>query len=592
MKVNKIAASTALCIMVSMAFFPYGNMVHATVGIPSSVSSTNGEQQENDADDSDTAEIGTDEYENHGTEDRQVSGVNSSEDCSSDSNRQNLSALESLQDSWEENPNGSRYTDDYAYYKVGGLTEQPDVDAPSAILMDATTGFVLYSKNATKSEDKKYYPASMTKVMTALIAIENGSMDDVITFSDNSINGIPSDATMAGFSAGDTATLDEVLCGLFMASGADSAVAIAEHYGGDVDSFVQMMNTKAQQLGCLDTHFVNPHGLHDANHYTTSYDMALIMREAIRYEDFRNVIGRMTCKIVNNSDTGTNVEHEIELKNRSALLSEGNENYYEFAEGSKTGHTNAAKYTLVSYASKNNETLICVVMEEDNFDNSYSDHRRLYEWGYKKTQVISPIPDQESVKALIHESVTDEKYQKIEQNLAPKYLSSYGVLTNTAINTDAVNYFFTYEEDMNEGILGYINISYYDKILIGRTPILYETHGDEYNNYISGNNTSQPPIVIGVDGDQYSDPYTDSETNDSSTGSQDSELYSTESSTGYADGEYTEDIDPFTDTSGLNEKSVAGQLISFFMIYGMLLVLISMVLYIIILCGKKKGHYA
>lgn len=412
-------------------------------------------------------------------------------DETTEKNKENMQILSNLMDSWEENPGGSTYTDEGAYYKVGNLTNQPEVNAASAILMDASSGFVLYNRNATE----KKYPASMTKVVTAMVALKNGSLNDMITISENAVNNIPSDATKAGFSAGDTVTLKDVLCGLFMASGADAAVAIAEHYGGTEKEFVEKMNYEAQQLGCANTHFVNCHGMHDPDHYTTAYDMALLIQEAISIPEFRDVIGMKSCTIKN--ENGNKVEKEITLQNKSALLAEGNQNYFEFAKGSKTGHTDAAKYTLCSYAEKDNETLISVVLDEGNFDNCYADHKKLYEWGYSKTQVITPMPSQQDIEGTLKSSLSDDKFEKIKL-LSLKYISGYKILTNKAISKDNIRSFFVLDEDMENGILGYLNVSYYDKILIGRTPILYGTDDDGYKEYIKKyDEIVQPePIVI------------------------------------------------------------------------------------------------
>lgn len=576
MKIRKSMALAALITLLPTTAFHTGIIQYsyatATVGIPEQGDDSGLGDIQNDDNVSESNENESEEQTNE-TVSSNISYNPQSGQENNDStptNEENKNFIGTLQESVTENPSGSKYTDDYAYYKVGGLTDQPGVKAPSAILMDATTGFVLYSKNASQSDEKKYYPASMTKVVTALVAIENGNLDDIIEFSDNAVNKIPSDATRAGFAVGDRVTLREALYGLFMASGADSAVAIAEHYGGTVDEFVRLMNTKAQQLGCLDTNFVNPHGMHDANHYMTSYDMALIMQDAIKYQEFRDILGTKSYTVKSEGDT--QVQKEIKLQNRSALLSESNENYYEFAMGSKTGHTNAAKYTLVSYAVKGNETLICVTMEEEDFDSCYSDHKKLYEWGYRKTQVLTPLPDQSMMNSVISAAMTDDKFSRIQQ-LSLKYKSSYGVLTNSAINKDEIRTMFVYDEDINshDGVLGYIYITYYNKVLIGKTPILYETSGTAYNEYLDSYNGGMP-IITGSG--------TETETPDSTNSD-----YYDEPTVGIGDNpgsdyEQTEDIDPFVDTSMLEEHNVASLLLQHKAICSII---------ILIICGISAG---
>lgn len=566
---NKRISKILFCgILVTSMIFNF-NVSYATVGLSGLIDNEDNSNENYEDGDYDTSttidDIPTLDDDTYSSE-----SISTPLDESTELNRENIDFYETLQQSWEENPNGSSYSDDYAYYKVGGLTEQPGVHAPSAILMDADSNFVLYNKGATERK----YPASMTKVMTALVALEYGNLSDVITFSENAVNEIPSDATKAGFAVGDQATLEEVLYGLFMASGADCAVAIAEQYGGSVEGFVKMMNEKAQQLGCANTNFVNPHGLHDANHYTTAYDMALIMQDAIEYESFRNIIGTKSYT-VKDSDT-TKVANEIKLQNRSALLSEGNDNYFEFAKGSKTGHTDAAKYTLVSYASKSNETLICVVMEEESFDNSYADTKRLYEWAYRKTQVVTPMPSSDEIGDILRLSMTDDKFEKIKF-LNLKYLSGYGILTNTAINKDAIKTFFILDEDMESGILGFLNTTYYDKILIGRTPILYETEGEGYDNYYKLYHPDETDsIIIETSDGNGNTQYTLDEDGNIS----DDEMYDI--------GGDIEEIDRFDESEELGDLTVFGQVIKYYTIYGALMIFIAIIVYIVILVKKKK----
>lgn len=493
---------------------------------------------------------------------------------------ENKELLASLTDSWEENPGGSSYTDEGAYYKVGNLTDQPGVDAPSAILMDASSGFVLYNKNATE----KKYPASMTKVMTALVALKNGSLDDIISFSDNAVNNIPSDATKAGFSAGDKASLKDVLCGLFMSSGADAAVAIAEHYGGTEKDFAAMMNTEAQQLGCANTHFVNSHGMHDAEHYTTAYDMALIMQEAISIQELKDVLGMKSCTVKN--ENGNSVKKEIHLENKSAFITNGNKNYFEPAKGSKTGHTNAAKYTLVSYAEKENETLIAVVLDEENFDKCYADHKKLYEWGYAKTQILMPMPGQQDIEGVLKSSLSDDKFEKIKL-LSLKYISGYKILTNRAVSRDNMKSFFVLDEDMENGILGYLNVSYYDKILIGRTPILYNTEDSGYESYIDVYKeiVAPEPIVITPDGDGSNSEgeNTDDEPNVGIPPVEEPDIW--------ADDTDSQDEDKTEESTGLSmDESIFQHIAKGYVIYGAAMAVLCVFTYIILLIRRRKGY--
>ena len=152
-------------------------------------------------------------------------------------------------------------------------------------LMEESTGTILYEKNS----DEAHYPASITKIMTTLLALENGNLSDMVTFSDDAINNTEGSGIARDY--GEQMTLEQCLYGVMLESANECAYAVAEHVGGTVENFVDMMNAKAKELGCTNTHFANPHGLQDENHYTTAHDMALIMREGLKNKKFRRIIG-------------------------------------------------------------------------------------------------------------------------------------------------------------------------------------------------------------------------------------------------------------------------------------------------------------
>ncbi|MEE1341861.1 MAG: serine hydrolase, partial [Lachnospiraceae bacterium] len=161
--------------------------------------------------------------------------------------------------------------------------KRPSVYADSAILMDANTGAVLYSKRI----HKKQYPASITKIMTTLLALENLSPTDTVTFSRNAVYSIEPGSSSIGIDEGEELTVEQCLYGIMLASANEVSNAIAEQVAGDNASFANMMNEKSTELGCVNTHFTNPHGLHDKEHYTTAYDMALIAKEAYQNEEYK-----------------------------------------------------------------------------------------------------------------------------------------------------------------------------------------------------------------------------------------------------------------------------------------------------------------
>ncbi|MBQ7718523.1 MAG: D-alanyl-D-alanine carboxypeptidase [Clostridia bacterium] len=271
-----------------------------------------------------------------------------------------------------------------------------EISAPSAVLIDAHTGLALYSKNA----DKQMYPASTTKIMTAILAIENGNMDDIITVSADAVNSISYDSSKANLAEGEQVSYKDLVYALIVASANDAANVIAEHLCGSIDEFVNLMNEKAQELGALNTHFVNTHGLHDENHYTTASDLAKIAKYAMTLPVFRDAVMQSSYTI---APTNKN-ENERVMVTTNLLLNRYSPYYYRYATGIKTGHTSDAGYCLVSSASNGNMDLICVVLGTEIKENeimSFADTKTIYSWAYntlspqtvvKKGAVIGSAP--------------------------------------------------------------------------------------------------------------------------------------------------------------------------------------------------------
>ena len=162
--------------------------------------------------------------------------------------------------------------------------EGPEVVSPNVIVMEASTGTVLYDRDSLEA----HYPASITKIMTTLIALENSDLNDIVTFSDAAID---TEGSGIARDYGEQMTMEQCLYAVMLASANECAYAVAEHVGGTIENFVAMMNEKAKELGCQNTHFANPHGLHDENHYTTAYDIYLMFQEALKYDAFQEIIG-------------------------------------------------------------------------------------------------------------------------------------------------------------------------------------------------------------------------------------------------------------------------------------------------------------
>jgi D-alanyl-D-alanine carboxypeptidase len=248
----------------------------------------------------------------------------------------------------------------------------PDLVSDSAIVIDADTGDILYEKDAYSTR----YPASITKIMTGLLVLENGDLTSTVTFSENAIWGIERDSTHIALDVGEQLTLEQALYATLVVSANEAAMGVAEHIGGTIENFADMMNERAAELGCINTHFVNPNGLHDDNHYTCAYDMALIAREAIKLDKFREITSTTYYEI-----PPTNLQEETRyLYQDNKLIKQDSDYYYEPCIGGKTGYTDQALGTLVTWAEKDGRTLICVVMHARPSRATYTDATALFKY--------------------------------------------------------------------------------------------------------------------------------------------------------------------------------------------------------------------
>lgn len=254
----------------------------------------------------------------------------------------------------------------------------PQIGAQAAILMDANTGVILYSKNI----HERLYPASTTKIMTALLAMENGSLDDMVEFSHEAVFSVPADGSNMGMDEGESITLEECLYGIMVASANEAANAAGEYVSGSIDDFVALMNKRAEEMGCTDTHFMNTNGLHDPEHYTSAYDLALISSYFFRNE--------MLCKISNTDrhhfePTPTQPD-DFYKKNKHQLIN--GEIPYDGILGGKTGYTDNSRQTLVTCAEQNGMRLVCVVLKEESPDQ-FTDTAELFDYGFQNFQVLN-----------------------------------------------------------------------------------------------------------------------------------------------------------------------------------------------------------
>lgn len=256
-----------------------------------------------------------------------------------------------------------------------------DIGSSSCILIESKTGRILYEKDAYS----KYYPASTTKIMTALLTLENVSdLKEVATVSYNSVFTVPSGYSTDLLKVGEELTIEDLLYALLVKSSNEAANVLAEHISGNVESFATMMNTRAVELGCKNTHFVNPNGIHNENHYTTSYDLSLITREAMKNETFRKIVSTASYTL-----PSTNKYDRIDrnLITTNDIIRKSSKYYYEYAIGIKTGYTTPAKNCLVAGANKDGVELILVLLHADKLNSNREsvrdiDAKNLFEYVY------------------------------------------------------------------------------------------------------------------------------------------------------------------------------------------------------------------
>lgn len=264
-----------------------------------------------------------------------------------------------------------------------------DIQAKAALLLDQNTGKIVYAKN----EHAELYPASLTKIMTALLvlrAVDEGklTMDQSITASESAFETLHDDGSSAGIKAGEILTVRQLLQCLLIVSANEAGTILAEAVSGSVSAFVEEMNAEAQALGCENTHFVNPTGLHDPQHYTSAWDLSLIATEALKYPDFLTI-----CDSIKEIIPATNLSSERVLRTTNYLLDTWRALGYRYrnAHGIKTGSTSDAGYCLVSSAEKGELRFLSVVMGCERVVDasgkadvkSFSETKRLFEWGFE-----------------------------------------------------------------------------------------------------------------------------------------------------------------------------------------------------------------
>ncbi len=350
--------------------------------------------------------------------------------------------------------------------------EGPSINAEAAIVMEASTGLILYQKNI----DTKHFPASITKIMTVLLALENSSLGDTVTFSKNAVYDVDPKSSRIWVAEGEQMTMQQCLYAILLESANDVAYGVAEHIAGNIDSFARLMNEKAKSLGCKNTHFVNPHGLPDDNHYTTAYDMALITREALKNDSFRKIFDTSSYQL-----PPTNLQSETRYFHNHHDFVKGQGYLYKDCIGGKTGYTRIARYTLVSVAKRGDLELITVIMKDDSNEHQYKDTQKLFDFAFDNFSIY-PIADIEDSNTF-NESPLFTKYNALLSNTDSPITTDkngYLVLPNTASSKDAKKEVSFYTDEKSAAfnkaskVIGKISYTY-DGKYVGGANILYNS---------------------------------------------------------------------------------------------------------------------
>lgn len=351
-----------------------------------------------------------------------------------------------------------------------------EVEAEGAILVNMDTGDVLYTKNA----DKRLYPASLTKLMTALVLYENTKDLDAetITVSEYAIDSLQgTDSSTGGLKEGEILTVRQMLYVLLMSSANEGANAIAEHVSGSIPAFCEKMNAKASALGMSSTHYANAHGLHDIEHYTTVNDMYKLATAILSIDALKEIVNTAQYKLVatnkNPSRTLTTTNF-LMLNNGQKCISAKYRNqayYYKYAKGIKTGYTDAAGRCLISTASKGGYNYMCILMNSPVYENGrkirveFGDSKALYEWAFNEFEYKTMLNTEEIIGEAPVDLAWDTDYvsaipEESLSTIVPK------VADNSTVSLEITWYQNTYDAPITKGeVLGECDVVYAGEVL-------------------------------------------------------------------------------------------------------------------------------
>lgn len=359
---------------------------------------------------------------------------------------------------------------------VESTKEDLQIYCNCSLLMDFDSSNVLFEKNGYA----KVYPASTTKILTSILVLENMDLNEKVVASKKAVNSIPIGSSIMGIKEEEVYSVENLLYGLMLPSGNDAAIVLAEAVSGNIDEFANLMNNKAKEIGCLNTHFVNPHGFYDPDHYTTAYDMALILKYAMKYDKFRQIVETLEWELpaTNKSETPRT------LKNTNRLIDKDYSIFYNYALGGKTGYTIESRGTFVGYSKKGDKLVIV-----SNFDGSqningqnarFLDTITLSEYAFNnftKEKIIT----KENFKYILKDENQRKKYEvalKDDVITLAKNNSSIIIIPKLALNDDKRN---SLDYNLNLIIKG-DSLSIHDN---------FDTEIANYSSYINSKNTKK-----------------------------------------------------------------------------------------------------
>lgn len=364
-----------------------------------------------------------------------------------------------------------------------------EINSPRAILIDIDTGRVLFQKNAYEA----CYPASTTKVLTAILVLENCNLDEMVTASATAVNSVYANGTTASIQPGEELSVRDLLSTMLIHSANDAAYVLAEHVGGSIESFVSMMNARAKELGAKSTFFVNPNGLPSTSHKCSAYDMALFARFAMQnFPVFREIVSTVNYSLpitekytelyMNEYPDAKSVVRYLNTTTNHLINPNRTAYYYEYATGIKTGYTDAAANCIVASAKKDGVELIVVIFGASGWTNLRNDAVNLFEYGFG---ILKSEPL--TVSGTVMKTITIDNGEK-DANTLDVLMEDTIYVTLHAME-DARNYTPTIE----------INPNLSAPITFGEIvgTVTYDVNGVQYtSNLIAGNNVALKVPVI------------------------------------------------------------------------------------------------